>query len=65
VSSRTYTGIDAHSFPCQEQLLSQRSVTRAYPGGAAEKNVVENMPTGAGFPLQTVRWTAERLWPVV
>jgi len=47
MSTPTDTGVEACSFPCQEQLLSQRST--ASSGGAAEKNVVESMRTAPVF----------------
>jgi Methyltransferase domain/Putative zinc binding domain/C-methyltransferase C-terminal domain len=49
MSLPTYAGIEAYGFSCQEQLLSQRSVARAYPGGAVEKNLVESMRTAPVF----------------
>jgi hypothetical protein len=50
MSLPTYAGIEAYGFSCQEQLLSQRSVARAYPGGELGRKHAD----GVGFPLQTV-----------
>src|SRR5437016_3520728 len=49
MSTPIHTGVDACSFPGQEQLLSQRSMARAYSEGAAEKNVVESIRTAPVF----------------